>query len=103
EITKWLKRQPIISLLENRLMIRRSGIVKITTLRRRTIKKAENLLRAHCPICLREVAIHTRSRAVGILEVDDLEFDQLIADGRVHLIRTVSGNHWICGDSLFSR
>lgn len=76
--------------------------MKITTVRRRAIKGAGNVLRTRCPVCEREVEMLTQAQAAGILELDDRTLAALIADGRVHAIQTVNGNLWICKDSLFS-
>ncbi len=82
-------------------MIKRSAIVKITTVRRRAIRVAGVSPRAGCPGCERGVGMLTRSQAAEILQVDDLTVDGLIATRQVHAILTVSGNFCICKDSLF--
>lgn len=45
----------------------------------------------------------TRSQAIGILDIEDRTLDGLIADGRVHATQAVTGNLWVCKDSLFER
>ncbi len=82
-------------------MIKRSARIKITTVRRRTIRATGSLLRAACPACERDVEMLTRIQATGILDIDDRTFDGLIAVGRIHVIQTVTGALWICKDSLF--
>jgi len=55
----------------------------------------------HCPDCGCEVEMITRAQAAGVLRVDPLTLDRLLADGSVHTIRSLSGSIRICKDSLF--
>lgn len=75
--------------------------VKIITARRSSWREPP-LLRAHCPVCEREVETLTIAQAVEALEISGQMFDGLIAGGLVHAIRTVSGSFRVCKDSLFS-
>ena len=77
--------------------------VKITAVRRRTIRVTAGALRARCAACGCEVEALTRSQAGEILEVGDQELGAFLAAGRVHAIPTVSGSQRVCKDSLFVR
>lgn len=59
------------------------------------------LVCAHCPVCEQEVETLTKAQAKEVLEIDNQTLNQFIAAGRVHVMRTVSGNFRICKDSLF--
>ena len=82
-------------------MIRRKVRLKITAASRQTVRVAGRVLSARCAACGREAEMVTEGEAAGILQVDGPGLDRLIADGRVHTIQTVSGNPWVCKDSLF--
>ncbi len=73
--------------------------VKITTKYKRTLR-APPLIRAHCPICEREVETLTAAQAADVLEIDNQMLDKLITAGRVHSVHTISGSLRICKDSL---
>ncbi|MGI8733736.1 MAG: hypothetical protein ACR2LM_10605 [Pyrinomonadaceae bacterium] len=75
--------------------------VRITAVRRRTIRLMAGVPRARCATCEREVEALTRSQAREILEVGDQELGGFIAAGHVHSIPTVSGSLRICRESLF--
>lgn len=59
-------------------------------------------LRLPCPACARKVEMVTNAQAIRILEVDSLTLGQLVADSQVHSVQTVSGNTWVCKESLFA-
>ncbi len=75
--------------------------VRITAVRRRTIKLIARVPRAQCAACGREVETLTRSQASEFLEIEDRELGAFIAAGHVHSIPTVSGSLRICRESLF--
>lgn len=78
--------------------------MRITTIRQRTIASAAvEALRLSCQACEREVEMLTNGQAMRILGVDPRTLDQLVAVGKVHTVQTVSGNVWICKESLFLR
>lgn len=77
--------------------------IRITAVRRRTIRVAVGELRAQCAACGCEVEALTRSQASEILEVGDQELGAYLAAGRVHAIPTVSGSLRVCKASLFSQ
>ena len=79
----------------------RSLRVKITKVRRRSIRVPAIVVRAQCPLCERDVEMLTLAEATSVLEVDARTVDQLIAGGRVHTIKTASGGLRVCKDSLF--
>lgn len=84
-------------------MIKRRVKLKITIASRQTIRISGEILRTHCPDCDHEVEMLTEAQAAGILKVDPLTLDLLLADGQVHIIRTVSRSIRICKDSLFDK
>ena len=75
--------------------------VKLTTVRRRSLRCQPPAPRAHCPGCGHEVEVLRAGQAVVFLAVDFQALEELVAAGRVHAIHTVSGSRWICKDSLF--
>jgi hypothetical protein len=77
--------------------------MKITTVRERTVKVPDALIRAHCPSCNLEVEMFTRAHAARILQVSVAELSHLIAIGQVHTIETISGSLLVCKDSLLLR
>jgi hypothetical protein len=79
----------------------RSVKVKITQVRRSSIKAQGSVVRATCPTCQREVEMIATVEAIAILKVSELAFDDLLTGGVVHAIQTVSGSLWVCKDSLF--
>lgn len=81
----------------------RSVKVKITKVRRSMIAAQEFVIRAPCPTCQRDVEAIAIAQAVAILKLGEPEFDNLLAEGVVHAIQTVSGSLWVCKDSLFSQ
>jgi hypothetical protein len=84
-------------------MIKRSATVKVTAIRRRRVKDLGDTLRARCRLCGHEVELLTTMQAARILEADTEALARLIADHRVHVIRTVNGSLLICKDSLFQQ
>ena len=82
-------------------MLRRKVRLKITAASRETVRPARPPLSARCPACGREVEMVTEGEAAGILQVDGPALARLVADGRVHAVRTVSGNALVCKGSLF--
>jgi hypothetical protein len=83
--------------------MKRKRTVKITTTRRRKLSLTQTAIRVHCPTCGREVETLDAAQAAAILEVDAQTLSQLVAEGRVHTIQSVSGSLRICKDSLFTR
>jgi hypothetical protein len=81
----------------------RTRKIKITAVRRRTWRAQPLLIRAHCPVCGREVETLAEGEAAGVLELDPAALAGLIAAGLVHAIPTVSGSFRVCQDSLFAR
>jgi hypothetical protein len=77
--------------------------MKITTVRQQTVLSTGERMRLLCPVCRREVDMLSGIQAVRILEVDYQALDRLVSAGQVHSIQTVSGNIWVCKDSLFSQ
>jgi len=59
------------------------------------------VVRAHCPVCEREVETLTQKQAAEVLEMNDQTLAGFIAAGQVHAMRTVSGSVRVCKDSLF--
>jgi hypothetical protein len=83
-------------------MIKRRVNLKIISASRETIRFAGQSLTAHCAACDREVEAISAYDAIRILRVDEAALGRLIAAGRVHAIATVSGQKWICRNSLFA-
>lgn len=77
--------------------------MKITKVQRQSVRLQPSVVRAHCPVCEREVETLTKTQAVEVLEVNEPTLNRFIAAGQVHAIRTVSGNFRVCKDSLFSK
>jgi hypothetical protein len=75
--------------------------LKITANKRRLVRYRQLAVRAVCPVCAREVETLSAAQAAEVLEVAAPQLDQLIAEGLVHAIATVSGSLRICQDSLF--
>jgi hypothetical protein len=73
----------------------------VTTVRQETFIAAP-ALRLQCPVCEREVEMVTEDQAVRILEIDPSGLCHLAEAGRLHSIQTVTGNTWVCKDSLFA-
>jgi hypothetical protein len=74
--------------------------MKITRIRQRVIQSRESVERQRCQWCKREVEMLTSIEAATILEVDQQTLAGLISEGRVHAIESVSGNIWLCKESL---
>jgi hypothetical protein len=75
----------------------------ITNTRLQTVVSAGEPLRVLCPVCAHEVEMLSNVQAVGILGVTYQTLCQLVAVGRVHSVQTVSGNIWVCKESLFAK
>jgi hypothetical protein len=75
--------------------------IRIVVTRRRTVRWQAAGLRAHCPVCAREVETLACAQAAEVLEIDDEVLANLIAAGRVHAIALVSGGQRVCQASLF--
>lgn len=82
-------------------MFKRKVRLKITSATRQTLRPAAGILRARCPACEREAEMVTEAEAIWILQAGSTTLERLIDDGRVHAVRTVGGNRWVCKDSLF--
>ena len=63
---------------------------------------AQPIVRAFCAVCNREVPTLTCAQAAEFLEINEQDLAELIAAGKVHATRTVSGTFRICQDSLIS-
>ena len=77
--------------------------VRVTKIRQRIVQSDASVQRHHCQSCQREVDLVTNAQAISILGVDPLTLGRLVADSQVHSVQTVSGNLWVCKDSLFSK
>ena len=44
----------------------------------------------------------TRAQAAGVLEIDARALNQLVAEGQIHAMLTVTGSLRVCKDSLFA-
>lgn len=77
--------------------------MKITRIRQRVIQSREPVQRHHCQSCQREVEIVSNAQAIRILGVDSLTLGQLVANSQVHSVRTVTGEIWVCKESLFAK
>jgi ribosomal protein S20 len=77
--------------------------LKITAIKRRLARYRQPALRAFCPVCAREVETLSATQAAEVLEVAAPQLDQLIAEGLVHAMATVSGSLWVCKNSLFTK
>jgi hypothetical protein len=77
--------------------------LSIARSRRRRLILPMNILRVYCPSCAREVELISKAEAAGILEVDELALNGLLADGYIHTMQTLSGGLRVCKDSLFRR
>jgi hypothetical protein len=74
--------------------------ITITTTRR--LRLHSSAIKATCPVCGCEVTALSTHEAAAVLEVDDGQFNILVAVGRIHTIPLVSGGWRICRDSLFA-
>jgi hypothetical protein len=83
------------------IMTRRIAKLKVTTTRLQTIELRAFRLLLRCPRCAREVEMLTSQQASGVLEIDRQSFARLIAEGQIHIVRTVSGGIRVCKNSLF--
>jgi hypothetical protein len=83
-------------------VIRRRVKLKVSGASRQTIRVLGEGFRARCVTCGREVEMVTAAQAAAVLRVDGQTLDSLVRAGQVHVIQTVSGNIWVCEDSLFS-
>lgn len=85
-------------------MIKRSATVKIIGVRRRVIRASPGALRARPILRARSRTADTHRRRklswVAIVAIEQPP-DFLITHGRIHTMRTVSGNLLVCKDSLF--
>jgi len=77
--------------------------MKITKVQRQSVRVQPLVVRAHCPVCEREVETLTTAQAEEVLEVNARTLNRFIAEGHVHAIPTVSGTHRVCKDSLFAK
>ncbi len=77
--------------------------MKITTVRRQSVKVAAGELYVHCPVCGREVDVLKEPEAAQVLGIGAALLNALIASGQVHTIETASDNLGICKDSLFRK
>jgi hypothetical protein len=82
-------------------MIRRRVKLKITTGSRQTFERQALILRLYCPICEHDVELLSSALAANVLEVGIGALKQLLADGQIHAVQTVSGHIRVCKDSLF--
>ncbi len=77
--------------------------MKITTVRRQSVKVFVEDLRGYCLRCAREVDILTLAQAAEMLSIDQAKLEVLISRGVVHGIQTVSGSVAVCKESLWQR
>ena len=75
--------------------------VRVTRIRQRVIQVCEPVQRERCDSCRREVEMVTDAEAARVLAIDQQTLAVLIGDGSVHAIQSVSGNTWVCKESLF--
>jgi hypothetical protein len=80
--------------------VQKTTKLKITTTRKRTINISISRGRAFCADCNGEVQTLTSREAAEFLGTREQEIEDLIAVGKVHKIRTVSGSFRVCKDSL---
>lgn len=76
--------------------------IKITTTRKQAITVAYPRIRTFCAYCNGEVPTLTWEEAIEFLEIGEQSLAELIAVGKVHATRTVSGTFRICQGSLIS-
>jgi hypothetical protein len=75
---------------------------RITITRRRKLRFRIPSICVDCQVCGRKVETLSVSQAAEALEVHPKALGQMIADGVIHAICTVSGSLRICQNSLFS-
>ena len=75
--------------------------LRITRTERHTVLAQDDVLRAPCSRCGRDVRAVTWEEAGVLLRVPIETLQQLIAEDRVHAIVAITGMNWICRDSLF--
>lgn len=76
--------------------------LRITTTRRQAITVAPQIVHTFCAVCNGEVPTLTCGQAAEFLEIGEQCLAELIAVGKVHATRTVSGTFRICQGSLIS-
>jgi excisionase family DNA binding protein len=82
--------------------VQKTTKLKITTTRKKTISISISANRAFCAACRCEAQVITYTQAAQLLEMSQSQIEQLIAAGKLHAVRTVSSEVWICKDSLIS-
>jgi hypothetical protein len=81
--------------------MKRTRRITITTVERQSVQIQLPEVRAHCPVCKREVETVSQVQAAEVIEVDGPTLDRFIADGHIHGVHTVSGSLRVCKESLF--
>ncbi|MGH9834821.1 MAG: hypothetical protein ACRD9Y_17520 [Blastocatellia bacterium] len=82
--------------------MKRAWKVKITTMRRRTIRFDPPAILACCPVCGCEVKTFSFPEAIAVLQVEESVLSHFIAEGQIHTAITESGSLLVCQNSLFS-
>ena len=78
--------------------------LRFTRIRQRVVQSHEESARRHyCQACQRDVEMLTSAEALRVLEIDDQMLLGLIGGGNIHAIESVSGNRWVCKESLFTK
>lgn len=83
--------------------MRRTVRLKLTRTSEQTIVFPHSLPRAPCPVCKRKVEVLTVDQATMVLNIEQAELGDLIADRIVHLVQTEIGNKAVCKDSLIPK
>lgn len=73
----------------------------VTKIYRQTAAERVINLRAFCPICKFETEMISLADSAVFLEIEDRMIEGLIALGKVHAVKTMSGNLRVCKNSLF--
>ena len=73
----------------------------VTKIYRQTVAERVISLRAFCPICKFETEMISLADSAVFLEIEDRMIEGLIALGKVHAVKTMSGNLRVCKKSLF--
>ena len=73
----------------------------ITKIRRATNAENKAVFQMPCAVCGFEVEMLTAVESIGILEINQSVFDDLIKTGKIHAVLTASGSLRVCKNSLF--
>jgi hypothetical protein len=83
-----------------RFQLQKTIKLKITTTRKKAITLIPAVVSVFCPACRAEVQMLTCREAAVFLEIGEQDLAELIAGGKAHAIRTLSGSLRVCQDSL---